>query len=147
MVKTLLFHSNFTDNIGSTSGQHSTPHKNPTPHYATSQGSPLDEDEDSDPFCYYQETHVQESVNICQNNLIKKILFEKSIHVPTLYSSLVVIWCNPSRLKITEVEGKLLQISMDNAQDLSRVLKGNPRNIRNYWLLLHAWDRKVNPSG
>ncbi|RHN49206.1 hypothetical protein MtrunA17_Chr7g0272031 [Medicago truncatula] len=35
--------------------------------------------EEEEPYCYYKESHVQESVNICKNNLIGKILSEKHI--------------------------------------------------------------------
>jgi hypothetical protein len=102
--------------------------------------------EDEEPFCFYQETHVEDSVRVCKNSMIGKILSDKPIPIPTLHSTLSGIWCNPLGFRITEIEGKLFQISMDREQDLNRIIKGSPWIIRNCWLVLHAWDRKINPN-
>jgi len=41
------------------------------------------------------------------------------------------IWCNPQGFKISELEGRLIQIKMDKEEDTHRVLKGSPWIIRN----------------
>lgn len=35
---------------------------------------------------------------------------------------------------------------MDKEQDVSRIIKGNSWIIRNCWLVVHLWDRKINPA-
>jgi len=92
----------------------------------------------SDPFYYYQDEDVQESIDQCKNSILGKILSEKPIPTQVLHNTLSGIWCNPKGFKVTELEGKLLQIKMDNEVDLQRILKGSPWIIRNCWLLLHG---------
>lgn len=66
------------------------------------------ETEPEEPFFYYQEDIVQESVNQCRNSIIGKILSDKPIPIQVLHNTLSGIWCNPQGFKITEIEGKLL---------------------------------------
>lgn len=134
------------DGQDSTSGHQYAPDQTDSFQQPSHQESPPGESPDSEPFCYYQEDDVQESINTCKNSLIEKILSDKSIPTPSLHNSMAGIWSKPAGLKITEIEGKLYQISMDKEQDLTRILKGNPWIIRNCWLVLHSWDRKINPS-
>jgi len=136
----------FTESHGTTSGTHLSPPRHSASQQDEFQEPPTLPTEEDEPFCYYEESHVQESVNNCKNSLIGKILSTKSIPTPVLYSTLNGIWCNPLRLKITEIEGKLYQITMDNEQDVARIIKGSPWIVRNCWLITHAWDRRTNPS-
>jgi hypothetical protein len=101
------------------------------------------DDSTSDPFFYYQDSHVQDSIQQCNNSLIGKILFEKPISTQIFYNTLNGIWCNPLGLKINELEGKLYQIQLEKEDDMQRILKGNPWTIRNCWLIVHKWDRNV----
>lgn len=98
----------------------------------------------SDPFFYYQESHVKESIKHCQHSLIGKILAEKPISTQILYNTLSSIWCKHVGLKINELEGKIIQIQMENEDDIQRILKGSPWIIRNCWLVLHNWDRNLD---
>ncbi|AES73550.1 DUF4283 domain protein [Medicago truncatula] len=107
-------------------------------HNDHNQDSNFTEENTTDPFCYYQESYVQESINQCKHSIIGKILADKPISTQVLFNSLSGIWCNPIGLKITELEGKILQIRMDKEEDMQRILKGNPWIFRNCWLLLHS---------
>jgi len=125
------------------------PHNQEIPEPAQNQNNQDQEDanieeNNSDPFCYYQDIHVQDSIDQCNHNLIGKILTDKSISSQVLYSSLSGIWCNPTGLKIHELEGKLLQIKMDKEEDIHRILKGNPWIIRNCWLIVHNWNMNLD---
>jgi hypothetical protein len=66
------------------------------------------EEDTNDPFFYYEDTHVQDSINQCSHSVLGKILAEKSIPTQVLFNSLAGIWCNPTGFKITELEGKIL---------------------------------------
>lgn len=136
----------YTENHGTTSGNRSSPTSNSPHQQSEFQELPAMSPEKDEPFCYYEESHVQESVNNCKNSLIGKILSTKPIPTSVLYSTLNGIWCNPLGFKINEIEGKLYQITMDNEQDVARIVKGSPWIVRNCWLIIHAWDRKTNPS-
>lgn len=104
------------------------------------------EENTTDPFCYYQDSHIQDSIDQCTNSIIGKILADKPITNQILFNSLSGIWCNPAGLKISELEGKIFQIKMDKEEDIQRILKGNPWIIRNCWLLLHNWNRNLDIS-
>jgi len=104
------------------------------------------EEESSEPFFYYQDVHVQDSLNQCKNSIIGKILSEKPISNQVLHNSLSGIWCNPLGFKISEIEGRLLQFKMDRDEDVQRILKGSPWVIRNCWLILHGWHRNLDIS-
>jgi hypothetical protein len=97
-----------------------------------------------EPFFYYEDSHVQDSLSHCQKSIIGKILADKPIPLPIIHSSLLGIWCNPVGLKISELEGKLYQIKVDKEDGLQRILKGSPSIIRNCWFVMHQWDRQVN---
>jgi hypothetical protein len=97
----------------------------------------LQEEISPEPFFYYQEAHVQDSINQCKNSILGKVLSEKPISIQVLHNSLSGIWCNPSGFKISELEGKILQIRMDKEEDMQGILKGSPWIIRNCWLILH----------
>jgi hypothetical protein len=99
------------------------------------------ETEYRDPFFYYEESHVEESVQNCNLSLIGKILSDKPIFTQILHSSLTGIWCNPMGFKISELAGKKYQLRMEREEDLQRALKGSPWIIRNCWLILHQWER------
>jgi hypothetical protein len=94
----------------------------------------------------YKEEHVAEGITTCNNTLIGKILSNKSILKPVLFSTLQGIWGNPKGLVITEIEGGFFHISMDIDKDIQRALKGNPWMIRNSWFLVQSWDRQINPK-
>jgi hypothetical protein len=100
----------------------------------------------ANPFFYYQEEHVQESVNQCKNSLIGKILSEKPISKQILQNTLMGIWCNPLGFQITELEGNMFHMLMDKEVDIQRALNGNLWIIRNVWFLVHAWNRNTNVS-
>jgi len=104
--------------------------------------SPMSNKED--PFFYYQESYVQESVKTCQKSVIGKFLTTKIIPFQHINNSLLGIWGNPAGLKITELEDKCYQIAMDKEQDIHRILKGSSWIVRNVWLVVHSWERKVN---
>lgn len=104
------------------------------------------EETNSEPLFYYQDSHVQESIDQCNLSIIGKILAEKPISAQVLYNSLFGIWCKHMGLKITELEGKLLQIKMDRKEDIHRILKGSSWIIRNCWLIVHNWSRNLDIS-
>lgn len=102
------------------------------------------EDKETDPFFFYQDSHVQDSINHCKNSILGKILAEKPISTQILHSTLSGIWCNPQGFQLSEIEGKVLQIRMDKEEDIQRILKGSPWIIRNCWLVLHGWNRSLD---
>jgi hypothetical protein len=99
-----------------------------------------------DPFCMYNEEHIEDGVNLCRNTLIGKILSNKTILKSILQNNLQGIWGNPKGLSITEIEGGYVHISMNLEKDIQRIINGNPWLIRNSWFLVHPWDRKINPN-
>lgn len=101
------------DYEGSSSGFHASPYQNYQSLDFNHQEPPTENLVDYEPLCYYQDDHVQESPITCKNSLIGKILLDKSIHTPSLHSSLASIWGNPQGFKINDMEGKLYQIYMD----------------------------------
>lgn len=133
------------DEIGSTSNTNHQHQAEVLPaHNQDHQENPSErENQSEDPFFYYQENHVEESIKKCTNSLIGKILSDKPISAQILHSTLSGIWCKPEGFKITELEGKKFQILMNNEVDIQRILKSSPWIIRNCWLLLRQWDRKV----
>lgn len=100
----------------------------------------------SEPFFYYQDSHVQDSLNQCKISIIGKILSNKPISNQVLHNTLTGIWSNPMGFKIAEIEGRILQFKMDKEENVQRILKGNPWIIRNCWLILHGWDRNMDVS-
>lgn len=84
---------------------------------------------------------MQDSIKNCQSSLIEKILSDKPLPAQVLYNTLAGIWCKPTGLKISELEGKILQIKMDKEEDAHRILKDIPWILRNCWFILHLWDR------
>lgn len=60
------------------------------------------------------------------NIIIGKILSSKLIHRNSFNSALANIWCDPSGIKIYELEPDLFRISMDNPLNVKIILKGNP---------------------
>jgi hypothetical protein len=98
-----------------------------------------------DLFCMYKEEHVADGIFNCNNSLIGKILSNKTILKPVLFSTLQGIWGNPKGLTITEIEGGFFHISMDLERDIHKAIKGNPWTVRNSWFMVHLWDRQVNP--
>lgn len=75
------------------------------------------DEEDNDPFFYYQDDHVQESIDLCNNSVLGKILADKHIPSQVLFNSLAGIWGNPAGFKINELENKILQFKMDKEED------------------------------
>lgn len=102
------------------------------------------DDDNNDPFFYYHDTHVQESIDLCNNSILGKILADKHIPSPVLFNSLAGIWGKPTDFKINELEGKILQFKMNKEEDIQRILKGSPWIIRNCWLVLHNWSRNLD---
>lgn len=140
-------HNNFDE--GTSRGHQRPNQESPEPaqnHDSQQQDYNTTEDTSTDPFCYYQDSHVQDSIDQCNHSVIGKILADKPISNQVLFNSLSGIWCNPVGLKISELEGKLLQIKMDKEDDIQRILKGNPWIMRNCWLLLHSWNRNLDIS-
>jgi hypothetical protein len=45
-----------------------------------------------DKFCWYQEDHIQEGIQICQTSLICRFLSEKIITKQIVYNTLLGIW-------------------------------------------------------
>lgn len=111
---------------------------------ATNQSAQNQETQDNAPFLYYQESHVEDSVQQCKHSLLGMILTDKPISTQTLHNTLTGIWCKPVGLKIGELEGKKFQIQMEKEEDLQRALKGIPWLIRNSWLILHHWERNID---
>ncbi|WJX85442.1 hypothetical protein P8452_67896 [Trifolium repens] len=101
---------------------------------------------EEEPFCWYQEDHIQEGVHSCQQSLIGKLLTDKIIPKQIINNALLGIWGNPKGFQISEIEGGFLHISMDNDRDIQRALKGNPWTIRNSWLMVQQWDREKDPK-
>jgi hypothetical protein len=99
-----------------------------------------------DPFCWYQEDHVQEGIQNCKKSLIGKILSEKIITKQIIHNTLIGIWGDPKGFQISEVEGGFYHIAMDTEKDIARALKGNPWTIRNSWLIVQPWDREKDPK-
>ena len=128
-------------NMSSPAPQQHSPSQNGCKIPGINQPSPRNSQEE--PFCYYQESYVQESIKTCQNSMIGKFLSNKVIPFQQLQSTLLGIWGNPIGFKLTELEDKYYQIVMEKEEDIQRVLKGSPWIIRNIWLMVHAWDRKV----
>jgi hypothetical protein len=98
------------------------------------------------PFCMYNEEHISDGVHQCKHSLIGKLLSEKPLLKSILQNTLMGIWGNPKGFTITEIEGGLYHITMDSDSDLQRVVKGNPWILRNNWLMVHPWDRKISPN-
>lgn len=96
-------------------------------------------------FFIYPENLVQEGLNLCNNSILGKLISEKTIHVSTIQNGLDSIWGAPARLRIQEIEGKILQFFVDKKIDHDRILQGNPWTFRNSWLVVKPWDRKVDP--
>jgi hypothetical protein len=101
---------------------------------------------EEEPFCWYQEDHIQEGVHSCQQSIIGKLLTYKVIPKQIINNVLLGIWGNPKGLQISEIEGGFLHITMDNDRDIQRALKGNPWTIRNSWLMVQPWDREKDPK-
>jgi hypothetical protein len=99
-----------------------------------------------DPFCWYQEDHIQEGIQHCQQSLIGKILTDKIIPKQIIQNTLLGIWGNPKGFQITEVEGGLFHLNLDMEKDIQRAIKGNPWTIRNSWFMLQLWDREKDPK-
>ena len=104
------------------------------------------EENDTEPFFFYQYEHVQDSINQCKNNILGKILSDKPISTQTLRNTLFGIWYKPQGFQLSEIEGKLLQIKMDKEEDIQRIIKGSPWIIRNCWLVVHYWNRALDIS-
>jgi hypothetical protein len=98
------------------------------------------------PFCWYQEDHIQDGVQSCQQSLIGKLITEKIIPKQIIQNSLLGIWGNPIGFQLSEVEGGFYHITMENDKDIQRALKGNPWTIRNSWLMVQQWDREKDPK-
>jgi hypothetical protein len=99
-----------------------------------------------DPFCWYQEDHIQEGLHNCQKSLIGKFLSDKIITKQIVLNTLIGIWGDPKGFQISEVEGGFYHISMENEKDIARALKGNPWTIRNSWFMVQEWDREKDPK-
>jgi hypothetical protein len=98
------------------------------------------------PFCMYKEEHISDGVHQCKHSLIGKFLSEKPLSKSIMQNSLMGIWGNPKGFTITEIEGGLYHITMEAESDLQRIVKGNPWIVRNNWLMMHPWDRKISPN-
>ncbi|MCH92169.1 DUF4283 domain protein, partial [Trifolium medium] len=98
------------------------------------------------PFCMYKEAHIKEGIQQCKNSLIGKLFSNKPIIKPIIQNTLMGIWGNPKGFTITEIEGGLYHLTMDQDKDIQRAVKGNPWIIRNSWFMVHLWDRKLNPT-
>jgi hypothetical protein len=92
----------------------------------------------------YDESSVNEGINICQCSIIGKIITDKPIHVKSIQNGLESIWGSPPGLKIQALEGKLLQFFVNNISDHDRIIAGNPWLFRNAWLVVKHWDREVD---
>lgn len=57
-----------------------------------------------------------------------------------MQTTLENIWCNPQNLFVKEIDAEIFQFSMKKIEDHKRILKGNPWNFRNSWLILQEWD-------
>jgi hypothetical protein len=94
------------------------------------QQKPSPQSKKEDPFFYYQESHVQDSVKICQKSVIGKFLSNKVIPAQQIHNSLLGIWGNPTGFKVTELEDKHFQFSMEKDEDIRRILKGGPLDCK-----------------
>lgn len=61
-------------------------------------------------------------------------------------TGLTNIWGAPAGLQIQELEGNFFQFFMEKKSDHDIILLGNPWVFRNCWLVIKAWDRKVDPK-
>jgi hypothetical protein len=84
----------------------------------------------------YDDSTVNEGVNICQCSIIGKIITDKPIHVKSIQNDLESIWGSPPGLKIQALEGKLLQFFVKDIADHDRIIVGNPWLFRNAWLVV-----------
>lgn len=92
----------------------------------------------------YDEEHVQDSVQERQLSLIGKLLAEKDIPDGILQKILNGIWCNPSGLKIQEIGEKLYLLNIEKEEDLKRILKGSPWNVRNCLFMVKQWNMNTS---
>jgi hypothetical protein len=97
-------------------------------------------------FFVYPENLVKEGISACQRSILGKMITNKPVHVNSIQMGLDSIWGSPPRLKIQEIEGKILQFFMDDIMDQERILQGNPWIFRNSWLVVHPWDRQTDPA-
>lgn len=152
-----ILHYSATHNphgIGSSSGVHFQPSspanqqnqtQNQSTHSSENQQQ-IPKANQEEPFFYYQECQVEDSVKSCQKSVIGKFLSSKIIPFHQINNSLMGIWGNPAGFKLMELEDKYYQIAMEKEEDIHRILKGSPWIVRNVWLVVHPWDRQVSPS-
>jgi hypothetical protein len=104
----------------------------------------------------YDDSTVNEGVNICQCSIIGKIITDKPIHVKSIQNGLESIWGSPPGLKIQALEGKLLQFFVNDIADHDRIIAGNPWLFRNAWLVANlgikeltiiTWTLTMSPFG
>ncbi|KAK2414794.1 hypothetical protein QL285_037344 [Trifolium repens] len=115
-------------------------------HQQHSSNSPSDSPGTGTNFFVYPENIIDEGVNACKKSILGKIITVKPIHVSSIQNGLENIWGSPQGLKIQEIENGILQFFTNNPIDQERILLGNPWIFRNSWLIVKAWDRKVDPS-
>jgi hypothetical protein len=84
----------------------------------------------------YDDSTVNEGVDICQCSIIGKIITDKPIHVKSIQNDLESIWGSPPGLKIQALESKLLQFFVKDIADHDRIIVGNPWLFRNAWLVV-----------
>jgi hypothetical protein len=92
----------------------------------------------------YDESAINEGINVCQCSIIGKIITDKPIHVKSIQNGLESIWGSPPGIKVQALEGKLLQFFMNDIADHDRIIAGNPWLFRNAWLVVKPWDREVD---
>ncbi|KAJ1413339.1 Zinc knuckle CX2CX4HX4C [Sesbania bispinosa] len=95
------------------------------------------------PFIIYDDDDIADGVVSCCKSLVRKIITQKPIHLNSLQSALLGIWCNPKGLRMEEISVKTFQFFFKEEGDVERILRGSPWMFRNSWLLLKRWDRSI----
>jgi hypothetical protein len=122
-----------------------TPHQSPD-QFTTNNRQNTSPNSTEDPFCWYQEDHVQEGIQNCKKSLIGKFLTEKIITKQVVHNTLLGIWGNPKGFQITEVEGGFYHISMENERDILRALKGNSWTVGTLGSWFNSGIEKETPK-
>lgn len=106
--------------------KHNQAFSNTAEHQLTPQRNSQEE-----PFFYYQESYVKESIKNCQNSVIGKFLSNKIIPLQQIQNTLNGIWGKPVGFKIVELEGKTYQFLMEKTEDTQN-FEGEPMDCEKY---------------
>ncbi|KAJ1377597.1 Reverse transcriptase zinc-binding domain [Sesbania bispinosa] len=94
----------------------------------------------------FDEEDIQDGLQDCKNNVIGKLLTEKSVHVNSLSNAFNSMWNAPKGFKVFDLGEKLFQIFFETEKEADRVVRDNHWVFRNSWLVLRRWERGLHPT-